>query len=202
MEIPLKFPGVDWIKKLALRDLTVTILLILLGLMLIIHPVAPAHLLGYIDLKTILSLTGLLMITRGFQLSNFFEHLAHSWIRVIHSERQLAALLILLTCAISPILTNDVALFITIPLTLSFQRLLKNNLDKIIIFQILAANAGSSLTPIGNPQNLYIWHRWDIPFLRYTAHMIPVFIVTTGLLLLMSFSFPRKRLMLRDTRTP
>gem|GEM_PF-4369880 len=192
----------DWIKKLALRNLTLTILLILFGLMLIIHPVAPAHLFGYIDLKTILSLTGLLMITKGFQLSNFFENLAQSWIKVIQSERQLAALLILLTSIISPILTNDVALFIMIPLTLSFQRFLKNDLDKIIIFQILAANTGSSLTPIGNPQNLYIWHRWDIPFLKYTAHMIPVFIVTTGLLLLMTFSFPPRRLMLRDTHPP
>ncbi len=191
------------IKNFALRNWILTALLFLLAILLLVHPVPPAHLLQYMDYRTLFSLAGLLMITRGLESSGFFDHLAGSWIQRAGDERQLAMLLILLTALLSPILTNDVALFITVPLTLSFQRILENDLDRIIAFQALAANAGSSLTPIGNPQNLYVWHTWDIPFVRYMQHMTPVFIISIGLLLLMTFLlFPRRELRIKTMQPP
>lgn len=55
----------------------------------------------------------------------------------------------------STFLTNDITLFIGVPLTLNIQNLLKNDLSKLIIFEAMAVNAGSTLTPIGNPQILW-----------------------------------------------
>ncbi len=190
------------IREFTVRNWTLTFLLLLFATLMLIHPVPPSRLPHYMDYRTLMSLVGLLVITKGLELSGFFNRIADSWVQRARDERQLALLLILLTALLSPILTNDVALFITVPLTLSFQRLLRNDLDKIIVFQALAANAGSSLTPIGNPQNLYIWHTWDIPFVAYTMHMGPVFLVSTGLLILMSIvAFPRRKLRLKASRT-
>lgn len=189
------------LKELTARNWTLTILLLLLATLMLVHPESPIRLVHYLDHKTLLSLAGLLMITTGMELSGFFNRMAYSWVHRARDERQLALLLILLTALLSPILTNDVALFITIPLTLSFQKLVENDLDKIIVFQALAANAGSSLTPIGNPQNLYIWHTWDIPFVEYMLRMVPVFLISIGILLLMiPLSFPSRKLKITDRR--
>ena len=58
---------------------------------------------------------------------------------------------------LSTFLTNDVALFIIVPLTLTLRRLCEIPVSRLIIFEALAVNAGSLLTPIGNPQNILLW---------------------------------------------
>jgi len=68
--------------------------------------------------------------------------------------------LIIGTYLLSMLVTNDVALIIIVPLTLSLNI---DRKDLLIILEILAANSGSSLTPIGNPQNLYLYLFYHIP---------------------------------------
>jgi Na+/H+ antiporter NhaD/arsenite permease-like protein len=54
------------------------------------------------------------------------------------------------------VLTNDIALFIIVPLTIALQRVTDVPVSQLVIFESLAVNVGSALTPIGNPQNLFL----------------------------------------------
>lgn len=110
-----------------------------------------------VEWRTIAALTGLLVITTGLKESGYLNQTALGIIGTVSNERSLALLLVLMVALLSMLLTNDVALFITVPLTLSLQRLLNISLLKLIVFEALAVNVGSALTPIGNPQNLFLW---------------------------------------------
>jgi Na+/H+ antiporter NhaD/arsenite permease-like protein len=80
--------------------------------------------------------------------------------------------MVYLSAALSTFLTNDITLFIVVPLTLGMQRILKNDLMKVVIFEAIAVNAGSTLTPIGNPQNIFLWHNWGNTFASYMFNML------------------------------
>ncbi len=83
--------------------------------------------------------------------------------------------MVLAAALLSTFLTNDVALFIVVPLTITLKRLCEIPVNRLIIFEALAVNAGSLLTPIGNPQNiLFIWGRSGLSFAGFIAQMAPL----------------------------
>src|SRR5690606_32094283 len=82
--------------------------------------------------------------------------------------------------------TNDVALFILLPITLSIGRLTGLPVGRLIIFLALAVNAGSALTPIGNPQNLLLWQVSGYSFWQFTLMMAPLALSLLLLILLLS----------------
>ena len=92
-------------------------------------------------------------------------------------ERRLAMFLIFTSAVLSMFLTNDIALFIIVPLTLSLQKISGGDYVKFIVFEAIAVNAGSSLTAIGNPQNIYLWHQWSASFLVFSKEMLPLGII-------------------------
>lgn len=98
------------------------------------------------------------------------------------------------TFFLSMIVTNDVALIITIPLTLSLRISRK---DLLVILEALAANAGSALTPIGNPQNLFIYwyfHLHPLEFIQAIAPFSGFFLVTLiGITLFLSRKLKGKK---------
>ena len=148
-----------------------------------------------VDWKTISTLGGLLLVTTGIKESGLFYLLAYRIARKIDNERLLALFLVSLAATLSMFLTNDIALFIVVPLTLTLQQIVKEDYSKIIIFEAIAVNVGSSLTPIGNPQNIYLWHQWGISFHVFVGEMIPVVSIMSIWLLFMIFlCFPSRRI--------
>ncbi|MEP6964246.1 MAG: SLC13 family permease, partial [Polaromonas sp.] len=87
---------------------------------------------------------------------------------------------------LSTLLTNDVALFVVVPLTLGVCRITRMPAARLIIFEALAVNTGSALTPIGNPQNLFLWQLSGVSFSRFTLHMLPL--VSLLMLLLLALT--------------
>ncbi len=77
--------------------------------------------------------------------------------------RPLGAVLVGLTFFSSMFITNDVALLTFVPFAISISAAgeKKNFLMRVVILQTLAANLGSILTPVGNPQNLYLYSYYD-----------------------------------------
>jgi Na+/H+ antiporter NhaD/arsenite permease-like protein len=149
-----------------------------------------------VDWNTIVTLSGLLITTTGIKESGLFYLIACRISRRIDDERILAIFLVFMAAILSMFLTNDIALFITIPLTLHLQQLTEDDYSRIIIFEAIAVNAGSSLTPIGNPQNIFLWHQWGISFPLFVTEMAPVVAVMTlllGLMTLMAFSSKKIR---------
>jgi len=135
-------------------------LLILVGIGLSFFvPFAPKSWPAAIDWHTIITLSGLMLLTKGVELSGYFDVLGRKMVRRFATERRLAMFMVLAAALLSTFLTNDVALFIVVPLTITLKRLCEIPVNRLIIFEALAVNAGSLLTPIGNPQNILIWGR-------------------------------------------
>lgn len=181
--------------------LTIVLLATACGLMYAIHQ--PLSLLpSMVDWETISTLSGLLLITTGIKESGLFHLVAYHIAKKINNYRVLALFLISLAAILSMFLTNDIALFIVIPLTLTLQQIVGSNYSKIIIFEALAVNVGSSLTPIGNPQNIYLWHNWGISFYGFIKEMIPLVSMMSTLLLLMAFlCFSSKKIKVINNQT-
>ena len=150
----------------------------------ILYPSEVTHYPKYVDWETILALTGLLVVTTGIRESGYLDFLSCKAITHVKSKRVLAIILVSIALLLSPVLTNDVTLFVLVPLTTSLGDVL-SDWDfalKLVVFESIAVNAGSALTPIGNPQNLFIWHSWGVSFVTFVKAMIPLFALLTAVL--------------------
>jgi Na+/H+ antiporter NhaD/arsenite permease-like protein len=167
------------------------------------HPRAWTELPGLVDWPTVMTLAGLLIVTKAVELSGFLMWLAHRVVQRVHSERALAFLLIGLAAALSTLITNDVALFVVVPLVLSLNRLTPLPVKRLAIFAALAVNAGSILTPLGNPQNLFLWQMSGVSFGRFVFALAPLCALLMAMLYgLAACAFARKPLDLtRDAAT-
>ncbi len=173
--------------------------LILFVALLLVFPGALVRSIDNFPLSTLIALIGLIIITTAIEESRYFSSASIKILRRIGDERKLALFFIGLSAGLASFLTNDIALFIVIPLTLSVQRRIENDLGKMIVFEAIAVNIGSSLTPIGNPQNLYIWHEYNIPFHIFVANMlIPVLLSLLVLLSFILITIPRRSIEIGD----
>ncbi|MCS4270257.1 MULTISPECIES: anion transporter [Raoultella] len=150
------------------------LLLIIAGVLSIFVPFAPASWPQAIDWQTIITLSGLMLLTKGVELSGYFDVLGRKMARRFVTERQLAIFMVLAAALLSTFLTNDVALFIVVPLTLTLKKWCAIPVNRLIIFEALAVNAGSLLTPIGNPQNILLWGRSGLSFPAFIGQMLPL----------------------------
>ncbi|WP_449546450.1 anion transporter [Lelliottia amnigena] len=158
-------------------------------------PFAPKGWPEAIDWNTIITLSGLMMLTKGVELSGYFDVLGRKTVRRFATERKLALFMVLAAALLSTFLTNDVALFIVVPLTLTLRKLCEIPVNRLIIFEALAVNAGSLLTPIGNPQNILLWGRSGLSFAAFTWQMAPLALaMMASLLVVCWFAFPNKAL--------
>lgn len=149
----------------------------------------------FVDWDTIITLLGLLMLTKGVEVSGYFDFVGRKMINAIDNERRLALFLVTAAAVLSTFMTNDVALFIVIPLTITLKKLTSLPVTRLIIFEALAVNAGSLLTPIGNPQNILLWNKSGQSFLHFIGQMAPLALVTlVALLIVTGFCFPSRSL--------
>ncbi|MFG1175362.1 SLC13 family permease [Erwiniaceae bacterium CAU 1747] len=171
-------------------------LLVVLGLLLACFvPFSVAELPRAVDWPTMITLCGLLMLTKGIEASGYFDALGRRLVQGFHHQRQLALFLVAAAALLSTFLTNDVALFILVPLTLSLSKYSALPIARLIIFEALAVNAGSLLTPIGNPQNILLWRHGDLGFGGFIWQMLPLAVVMLlSLLLVTVFCFPARRI--------
>ena len=132
----------------------------LVGLLLVLTLSSPERVPQYptlVDWPTIAALLGLLLVTKGIEVSGALHALAHRVLTHLQSQRALAVFLVGSAALLATVLTNDIALFILVPLTVALQRLADVPISQLVIFEALAVNVGSALSPIGNPQNLFLW---------------------------------------------
>ncbi len=107
------------------------------------------------EIQVLFILLILFITVNGLQTSGFVLKLAKS----MESGKFIPLKLVLATFLFSMLVTNDVTLIVMVPLTLSLDI---NRKDILVILEALAANSGSALTPVGNPQNLYIFWFYDV----------------------------------------
>lgn len=165
-----------------------------------------------VDWPTILALTGLLILTKGVEVSGALSVVARRLILAIHTERKLAFFLVSASALLSTFLTNDVALFVLVPLTLRLRgpsppqgSVPRDEIPvlRLIGFEAIAVNAGSALTPLGNPQNLFLWGQSGVKFVSFMGTMLPVVaIAMIALLLLTMWAFSSRKLDVDDSQVP
>ena len=118
--------------------------------------------LGYIDLRTLAILFSLMTVMAGLRRQGFFDGLGRALLSHTHSTFQLTLVLVGLCFFGSMFITNDVSLLTFVPFTFVVLSRLgadvrRSLLIPVVCMQTIAANLGSMLTPIGNPQNLYLY---------------------------------------------
>ena len=149
---------------------------------------------GWLQLPTLAGLMGLLIAIQGIRDSGLVQHAAVAVVARAHSMRGLGLLLVAATALLSMVLTNDVSLFLIVPLTLAIGGMSNLPVLRMVVLEALAVNAGSTLSPIGNPQNLLLWQHAQLPFLHFVLAMLPATAVM--LVLVAAFTLlwlPRER---------
>jgi len=179
------------------RDHLLQALLLLVLALAIADPRAPAEYLRWLDLPTLAGLCGLLILTQGVRMSGHVQRFALHLVARLRSVRALAFVLVLLAAVLATVLTNDVALFLIVPLTLAIDRLARIPRQRLVIFEALAVNAGSAFSPIGNPQNLLLWQHSGLGLFGYVAALAPAgAVLLIVLLIACGFAFPAAPLQL------
>ena len=140
----------------------------------------------YIDTATIIILFCLMLVISGLKEVGLFQHIGEALLNKIKTERQLILVLVLLCFFASMFITNDVALITFVPLGILIINManMNNSLCFTITLMTISANLGSMLTPIGNPQNLYLYSISNFSVIKFILIMLPYTIISVVLLLI------------------
>ncbi len=192
--------AVDWRAKLQAEWLLLLFTALALALALLDPQPLATH--GHwLQLPTLAGLMGLLIAIQGIRDSGLVQHAAVAVVARAHSLRSLGLLLVCATALLSMGLTNDVSLFLIVPLTLAIGGISNLPVLRMVVLEALAVNAGSTLSPIGNPQNLLLWQHSSMPFLQFAAAMLPTAAVMFVLVAVFTLLWlPRDRIELTPDR--
>ncbi|MBD8872437.1 SLC13 family permease [Rhodanobacter sp. DHB23] len=155
----------------------------------------------WLQLPTLAGLLGLMLAIQGIRDSGLVQHAAGALAARVHSLRALGLLLVTSAALLATVLTNDVSLFLVVPLTLAIGAISNLPVARMAVLEALAVNAGSTLSPIGNPQNLLLWQHAQSPFPRFALAMLPAAAVMFALVAALTLAWlPKGRAMLRPSQ--
>lgn len=142
---------------------------------------------AYIDWRVLGILLSLMIVMAGLQKNGLFDRIGAALLKKTKNTMQLSMVLVFLCFFFSMFITNDVALITFVPFAmLTMQKCGQEKLLlPVVVFQTLAANLGSMLTPIGNPQNLYLYNLSGMGMGEFLLCMLP-YTVISGVLILIS----------------
>lgn len=146
--------------------------------------------LGYIDFRVLCLLLCLMAVVAGFNSVGAFQWLTYQLLHRIHSGRILGLTLVLLPFFCSMLVTNDVSLLVFVPFTLALLTQLgcEKSIIPVLVLQTIAANLGSMATPVGNPQNLYLYAAFNLSGVEFFSVTLPL--TAVSLLCLGAASLP------------
>ncbi len=146
---------------------------------------------NYFDYKTLTCLFCVLAVVCALKDINFFYMLARKVVQLFKNARMSVLALVYITFIGSMLIANDMALLTFLPL--GYLVLTTTGKQKYMAFtfimQNIAANLGGMLTPFGNPQNLYLYSKFEIPNLEFVLIMLPPFVLSVVLITLCCIIF-------------
>ena len=152
--------------------------------------------LSYIDFKVLILLFNLMVVVTAFKELKVLDSIAIGLLKKCNTYTSISLALVFITFISSMIVTNDVALITFVPLSIVIARKANINVLKIVIFQTLAANLGSSFTPMGNPQNLFIYSFYNLSPIDFFKITLPIVILAVLFLVLLVFKDKKMNLSL------
>ena len=148
----------------------------------------------FIDFRVLGILLSLMLVMAGFQLNGVFKKLGEMLVKKCGSTWSLSFVLIFMCFFSSMLLTNDVALITFVPFALLTLKMTKmeSMMIPVVVAQTVAANLGSMLTPMGNPQNLYLYGLSGMNIGEFIKLMLP-YTIASAVLLCIFILFLKKK---------
>lgn len=168
-EIKCKNSFIEFVKKECV--LVIALTLAILSSIISIPKVS------YIDFKVLILLFNLMVVVAAFKDLKVLDSIAIGLLKKCNTYTSISLSLVFLTFISSMIVTNDVALITFVPLSIVISKKANINVLKIVVFQTLAANLGSSFTPMGNPQNLFIYSFYNLSPIDFFKITLPIVIL-------------------------
>ena len=158
-------------------------------------PPSPAYF-SYIDWDTLFILFALMGVIAALRDCGIFDRMAYVLCAHIHKSRILCTVLILLCFFTSMLITNDVALLTFVPFSLALLGSATSGgiVLLTVVLETVAANMGSMLTPLGNPQNLFLFSKMGLGIGNFMLIILPYTAVSLCLLGLSVFLIPEMHL--------
>jgi len=159
--------------------------------MFLVHP--DSEYVTYVDFRTLAILFCLMGVMSGLQKTGAFQWIAQALLGRVRKAWQLVLILVLLCFFSSMLVTNDVALITFVPFTFIVLNMAGTNARRrlvipIVVLQTIAANLGSMLTPIGNPQNLYLYGKAGISLGSFVLLMLPYTLAAFFIIVIWGFA--------------
>ncbi len=183
-----------------LKSEAVLIISLLLAIISAFIVMPSASYIDYIDFRTLALLFCLMVTMEGFKRLGVFNILAEKLLARVNSARALCLTLSLLCFFSSMIITNDVALITFVPFTIIVLKL-THQTDKMIytvVLETVTANLGSMLTPIGNPQNLYLFSNYNMSIGDFFSTILPYAALSLVLIIVSSFFVQKESVQICD----
>lgn len=175
-----------------LRGETVLCVAVVLALAsMIAVPPGPGYA-GYIDWDTLAMLFSLMAVMKGFQKLGLFTYLGNRLLKRTATSWRMVFVLVFLPFVLSMVITNDVSLITFVPFGLIVLRMIGQEklAVPLVVLQTVAANLGSMMTPMGNPQNLYLYAKSGMTFGQLCGLMLP-YVVASAICLVVLVSFTK-----------
>ncbi|MDE6731773.1 MAG: citrate transporter [Oscillospiraceae bacterium] len=159
-----------------------------------------AKYLEYIDLRVLALLFCLMAVVAGIRAAGAFDVICEALLKRLRSIKAVGLALVLLSFFMSMLLTNDVALVTLVPFTLLLFESINGEKKAraeiiLLVLETAAANLGSMLTPMGNPQNLYLYSKFNLMFSEFLTIIFPYSLLSLVLLIASVFLFlPKLRI--------
>jgi Na+/H+ antiporter NhaD/arsenite permease-like protein len=150
--------------------------------------------LSAIDWKVIAALFNLMLVSIALEEYKLLDKIAMKALISFGNTKRITAAMIVTTALIAMLVTNDVALITVVPLTIVMAKKAGFNPFEMIILETAAANIGSSLTPFGNPQNLYLYEFYQIPTLEFFSITSVFVVVGMAILFIINLFHHNKKL--------
>ena len=149
--------------------------------------------LSYVDLRVLCLLFCLMAVVAGLRSCQLFSLLAQRLLSGRHSPRFVMTLLVLLPFFTSMLVTNDVSLITFVPFAILVLRIIgrQEYLIPVVVLQTVAANLGSMATPVGNPQNLFLYASYELSADSFFGVMLPLALLSLVGLLAACLFFPK-----------
>jgi len=158
--------------------------------------------LSYFDFKTLTCLFCVLAVVCALKNINFFYMLAKKIVEIFRNTRMAVLALVYITFIGSMLIANDMALLTFLPLGLYVLTTTGKgkHMAFTFIMQNIAANLGGMLTPFGNPQNLYLYTKFEIPTPEFMGIMAPPFVLSVVLITLCCIIFVKPEPLVLESR--
>ena len=139
----------------------------------VVHP-SKAYI-DYIDFKVLALLFALMLVVAGLRQMGVFTAIIRKLVAKVHTTRVIELILVFMPFFAGMVITNDVALITFVPFAIELLQMIGRSRDivYIVVLQTIAANLGSMATPIGNPQNIFLFTAFDMNMGNFLGTMMP-----------------------------